>query len=134
MNLQLVPHTHIDQVWPTVAPMLDRAVETGHGEVTIDQIRMRIVNKEVHLIVFLDAEIIKGATTVEFQSYPNKRIELGGVFGGSGVCTVEHFESIKQWCREMGASEFRTYAGEAQARLYKRIGMDKLYNVVGVAL
>lgn len=131
MELELIPRTHVDQVWPVVAPMLEPALAT---ECSIDQLRMLVVRGESHLIVMLEDGAVVGATTVEFTNYPNKRIAVGGAFGGRGVCTQEVFDQIKQWCKSMGASEFRTYCKDAQARLYARVGMEKIYNVVGVQL
>lgn len=136
MNLQIVPHTHLDQVWPIVGQMLARACgeKASCGEYTIDQIRMSIVQRERHLVVAMnDGEII-GAGTIEFLNYPNKRVALISALGGKGVVTPEAFGQIGEWCKGMGASELRAYAKTAQARLYARIGMEKIYEVMGVKL
>lgn len=136
MNLQIVPHTHIDQVWPVVGPMLARVCEekASAGEYTADQIRMAIVQRERHLIVAVEGERITGAATVEFLSYPNKRVALIGAMGGKGIVTPELFEGVKAWCKWMGASELRAYAKTAQARLIARAGMERIYEVMGVSL
>lgn len=136
MNLTLVPYTHVDQVWSDVAPMMARALtdKASHGEATIDQIRMAIVQKDKHLVVASEGEEIIGAATIEFMQYPNKRIALMGNLGGKGVCTQEALDTIKHWCKEMGASELRAFAKDAQTRLYVRFGLEPLYHVVGVPL
>lgn len=136
MNLTLVPHTHVDQVWSEVSPLMARALtdKASHGEATIDQIRMAIVQKEKHLVVAMEEEKIIGAATVEFVQYPNKRVALLGNLGGKGVCTQAAFDTIKTWCKGMGASELRAFAKDAQTRLYARFGLEPLYHVVGVPL
>lgn len=137
MTLELVPHTHIGVVWPHVGPLLERSLDpkAGSGECTIDQLRMMLVEQRQHLILISNEEgKFAGALTVEFVNYPNKRIAVGTAFGGRGITNMEVMDSIKQWCKDMGAQEFRTYAKESQARLYARVGMEKVYNVVGVSL
>lgn len=136
MTLTLIPHTHVDLVWGQVAPLIERscADKASGGEWTVDQVRMAVVEKAKHLIVSLEDDIVTAAATVEFVNYPNKRVAYLGSLGGRDIVSVEVFEKIKGWCREMGASELRAYAKEAQARLYAKVGMGKLYNVVGVEL
>lgn len=136
MNLQIVPHTHLDQVWPVVGQMLARVCDekASAGECTIDQIRMSIVQRERHLVVAMDGDEIIGAGTIEFLNYPNKRVALIGALGGSGIVSPESFRQVSEWCKGMGASELRAYAKEAQARLFGRVGMEKIYEVMGVSL
>lgn len=136
MNLQLVPHTHIDTVWPTVAPLLAQACtsKAACGEITIEQMRMAIVEKVKHLVVALEGEVIVGAGTIEFLQYPQKRVALISALGGRGLCDQAAFDTVKEWCKSMGASELRVYAKDAQFRLFARVGLVKLYNTLGVEL
>lgn len=137
MNLILVPHTHVDQFWPTVGPMIAKACEdkASCGEITPDQVRMAIVRQEKHLLVALsESEEVAGAWTVEFLNYPNLRVAFVGALGGRGVLRQDVVDQVKQWCKLMGASELRCYAKDAQARLYGRVGMVKIYDVLGAKL
>jgi len=136
MNLQIIPHTHLDQVWPVVGQMLAQVCDekASDGEYTIDQMRMSIVQRERHLIVAMEDEEIVGAGTVEFLNYPSKRVALIGALAGKGVVTPEAFGQICEWCKGMGASELRAYAKDAQARLFAGVGMGKIYEVMGVSL
>lgn len=136
MRLQLVPYTHVDQVWPTVAPLLARACgeKAADGEYTIDQIRMAIVQKDRHLVIGLEGEEIVGAATIEFQQFPQKRVALISALGGKGVVSAEALTTVKDWCRGMGASELRVFAKDAQARLFSKVGLTKVYEMMGVPL
>ena len=136
MQLSVVPADHVGQFWhlfePLLAPVFDG--KAGNGEVTLEQLRMMLGRGSQHLIsIENDGELI-GALTIQFINYPNKRIALGTAFGGRGITTQEVMDRVKVWCKGMGASEFRTYAKDAQARLYEKVGLSKRYNVVGVEL
>lgn len=136
MNIQLVPHTHIDIVWPVVGPMLAKACteKASCGEFTTDQVRMAIVEKHRHLFIAVEDEKIEGAATVEFINYPNMRAAFIGSLGGKGIVTEQMFNAVKEWCKEMGASEIRAYVKGPQARLYSRVGMEPIYYVVGAKI
>jgi hypothetical protein len=134
MPIAIVPSTHVDPVWPTVAPFLEKALYTGHDECTIEQLRMMVTDKRLHLLVTEGSDGVTGAATIEFENLPNKRIAFVTAIGGRGLINTANFEDLKHWCRSMGASEIRAHAGDAQARLNARVGFVKRSNVVGVDL
>ena len=59
--------------------------------------------------------------TVEVYSVPNERIAHITALAGRGVITPEALSVVEDWARAQGATKFRAWAEEAQARLYRQM-------------
>lgn len=134
MNLQLVPLTHIDAVWKSVKPLLEKAVIKNHGEASLDQVKMQLSQGDAHLIIASENDTLGGAAVIEFVQHPNVRVAHVSYAGGKGIITEEVMAQLGSWAKSMGASELRTLCGESQARLFSRVGYHEIYRMMKVAL
>jgi len=124
---------HLDAVWPQVSGQLLRAVEINAGEETLDQVRLKIRQRQYHLLVYTDEDTtLKTVSVAEFIDHPNMRIAHLAYAALS--LSKEGLEEFKDWAKWYGASQIQAFAYDAQARLYKRYGFTDTYHVMRVAL
>lgn len=72
--ISAIPHTKIDQIWPKVAPLLERAIDKGNGECDIDDLHSYLENNSHMLIIAHEGEELQAALTLNMIEYPAKRI------------------------------------------------------------
>lgn len=122
-----IDRRYLDAVWPTVAPVLQRAVEKNHGENDMAQLRAQIAFGGAHLLVW-EAGEERTAVVAEFKQYANYR--TAWVSYMSGALTAEALLAFATWARDMGASKIECLAGEAQARLFTKHGFHEAYRLM----
>lgn len=124
---------YLDAVWPNVVDLLDSALKKGHGEMTIDQMKLLVRQGYFQLVVWHEDEKVISAGVVETINYPNFRVARASYL--SGRHTEESFAALKSWCKDvLGAVEVECFGSDAIARLYDRYGFEKKYNVLRIAL
>ena len=75
MPLYQINPRELPQVWPTAAPMLQRAIDLEPEANTIEQIEYAVRTGRMFLLVWEEPEQgVAGAVTVEFIDYPRERI------------------------------------------------------------
>lgn len=135
MALVWVDPRYLDNVWPKAAPLLEKAVECNLGEETLEQVRAKVAFRQAELLVFTsgaDPDLATGAAVVEFIQHPNYRV--AHVSYAAGVSSRSVFEQLRDWSKAQGASVLEGYGSDAIARLWRRYGFEKAYNLVRVQL
>ncbi len=129
---------HIVQVhairarWGEVSPMLAAALETGRGELDIDQLGLLLIQGRAKLLVACDEMgAVHGALAVEFIDYPNYRVGHVIAIGGRGLVeSAEAWQQVKDWLKREGCACVQGFAKDSIARLWRRRGMKTVYQVV----
>lgn len=83
LTFSAVPPAAVDLVWPTVEPMLTRAVETSGGRFTITSVLHEILSGRMALWVVLDGDTAVAALTTRVSELPGARILVMDWLGGS---------------------------------------------------
>lgn len=135
MELQQVPLTHIDRAWADGAECLSEACDVSGGEITGSQLKMMLSRGERTLIRMWDGETVRGWGVIRVDQLPNVRVlfitDLVSHNGGF----EQFFEAIKQLARDLGCSEVRCAAGQAQERLYRTTcGFEPVYTILRVGV
>lgn len=135
MQIEQIHPNFVQQLWPVVGPMLERALVHSGGEYSAEHLRMMVVRHEQVLLVAVSDGKPIGAATVEFANFPNDRIAFITAVGGRMLARQEVFEQLKEWCRLNGCTKIRGAANEAVARLWKqRFDMKERYRIVEAEL
>ena len=130
-------HVHpaqLPEVWPTVAPMLQKAIDLDTSNATIEQVEWMIRTAKQFLIVAHNNTEIVGAAVVEFIDYPRERIGHIDFMGGKGVANKEFFGLLTGWIKRNGAKKAQCWANGSLVRLYERIGMTPTHQVMRITL
>lgn len=118
--VQIVAPEFIHQVWPNIEHFIDASVATGVNDCTTEQHRTLLAKNMANLLVIVNNGKLVGATVIEFITTPNSRVAIVTALGGRGLMNQHTISQVEDWCRANGATRFRAWALEGQARLYKQ--------------
>lgn len=128
MNFTHIDQKHLDAVWPAVSSMLDEAIQAGCGESDISQLRAKIAFGGAHLLVIDDGKSVVSVAVLSFTQYANYR--AAHIEYMAGHAEADMLEEVKGWARAHGASKIQCLCDEPRARLFGRVGLSKVYNMM----
>ena len=135
MSLYHIPPTHLPQIWPIAAPLLQKAIDLDPSAITIEQAEHAVRTGRSFLLVWEESgEGITGAVTVDIIDYPRERVAHVNLMGGKGIVRDHVFEEAKQWMRERGATKAQCWARGSLVEMYKKMGMENTHQVMRVNL
>ena len=84
--VSLIPAAHIEEAWPSLASMLEPAVERSHGRWTMEHIMDWALRNEKQIwIVFDDDKTIHCVAVTQNVIYPTSRMLSIEFLGGAGL-------------------------------------------------
>jgi len=131
MRTQYVPPEYTAQTWPRVEKFIEAAIEYGHGDYTIEQIRMFVCMGQWLLVVAVDDNNeVHGAATVSFINMPNDRVAYITSIGGKLVANEKTFEELCEILKGRGATKIQGLGRPAIVRLWRRFGFEPISTLV----
>jgi hypothetical protein len=131
MPLYHINPRELPQVWPTVAPMLQKAIDLDPDLNTIEQVEFLVRTGHTHLLVWDEpGEGITGSVTVDIIDYPRERVAHVNLMGGKGIVRHHVFEEAKNWMRLMGATTTQCWAKGTLVQMYEKMGMTNTHQVM----
>ena len=135
MPLHFVPPSALPQVWNTVAPMLQKAIDIDPSAITIEQVEHAVRTGRSFLLVWEEPnEGLTGACTIDIMDYPRQRVAHVNLMGGKGIVRDYVFEEAKAWMRSMGATTAQCWAQGTLVDMYKKMGMENTHQVMRIKL
>jgi hypothetical protein len=135
MPLYHIPPTHLPQLWPIAAPLLQKAIDLDPSAITIEQAENAVRTGRSFLLVWEEPdEGITGAVTVDIIDFPRERVAHVNLMGGKGIVREHVFEQAKQWMRERGATKAQCWARGSLVEMYKKMGMENTHQVMRIDL
>lgn len=110
--------------WPQLRPLLEQAVASARGEITVDDVLDLVAKDRMRVSVLRDeADAIELAIATEIITYPRMRVLNIAFAGGRGAKEVvdRHIAELEALAREAGADRLRCFCRPSVARLLKRI-------------
>lgn len=130
-----VPVEFINQVWEEVEGFLERSVQHSYGELTLDEIKVRVLEGSWMLIVALDADDnVRGAATVSFCNRTDNRVAYVTSIGGKFLANLDTFSQFCDILRMNGATCIEGAVRESLMRLWARLGARKKSTIVQISL
>ena len=123
--------------WDRASVHLDPVVKhAARGEFELDDLRRMCANEKAMCVVVTDGEEVIMAMVFEFLFYP--KMTACNIMALGGSCLDEiagaFFVTFKRWCYNMGVTVIEASCSSAMARLLKRQGFEKTYEVVRHAI
>jgi hypothetical protein len=84
-NVYPVPLELLDHFWGRVAPLLQKAIERGAGELELGDVYQRLQDRHMQLLVAVEGPTILAAFVTEVVQYPRKRALRVVLAGGTGA-------------------------------------------------
>lgn len=135
MPIYHIQPRELPQVWDTVAPLLQKAIDLDPNATTSQHVNYSIRTGAVHLLVWDEPGAgITGAVTVSFTDYPMERIAHVHLLGGKGVVRDHVFEEAQNWMRAMGATKAQCWCQDNLVPMYEKMGMTNAYKVMRMDL
>lgn len=136
MPLYHVSPNNLPQVWPTVAPMLQKAIDIDPELNKIELVEYMIRVGQQHLLVWEDPEegVITGAATVAFLDQSMERVASVNLMGGKGIVRDYVFDAAKQFMRDMGATVAQCMCRSQLVPMYEKMGMENTHHVMRIKL
>jgi hypothetical protein len=131
MALYQITPAQLPQVWPIVAPMLQRAIDLDPELITAEQVEYAVRTGRTYLLIWDEPdEGITGAVTVDIIDYPRERVAHVNLMGGKGIVRTHVFDEAKNWMRLMGATTTQCWAKGTLVQMYERMGMTNTHQVM----
>lgn len=134
MNVHAVDIGHVHRLWPLVESYIAAALEHAKGDYTVEQAKTLVVTGQWMLVVATDEQGVQGAATVNMFNRPDDRVAFVTAIGGKLIGNAETFEQFKRLLANFGATYVEGAARESIARLWRRIGFEEKYRIVGVKI
>lgn len=132
---------YIQQTWPMVKPFIDEALEKGGdfpewaAGYTVAHIQGFLTAGHWLLLVAIDEDnVIHGAATVSFMTYPLHRVAFVTAIGGKLISSHDTFEQFKALLKQRGATKIQGYGRPAIVRLWKRYNFEPRNTLVEVLI
>jgi hypothetical protein len=131
MALFQINPAQLPQVWPVVAPMLQRAIDLDPELITIEQVEFAVRTGRTYLLIWDEpGEGITGAVTVDIIDYPRERVAHVNLMGGKGIVRHHVFDEAKNWMRLMGATTTQCWAKGTLVQMYEKMGLTNTHQVM----
>lgn len=134
MKFRLLRPEEVVVHWEEIAPLLDKAVSYGNGELEVDDIRKLVLGGRMFVFAGFNAEKhITLAVTAEFNIYPRKMILVVGFGAGTvGEHANELFMTVADFAKKGGATAIQTFCkNPAMVRLHQKYyAPDVAYTVL----
>jgi hypothetical protein len=131
MPLYQINPAQLPQVWPVVAPMLQRAIDLDPDLNTIQQVEQAVRTGHTYLLIWDEpGEGITGAVTVDIIDYPRERVAHVNLMGGKGIVRHHVFDEAKNWMRLMGATTTQCWAKGTLVQMYEKMGLTNTHQVM----
>ncbi len=135
MPLYHITSNQLPQVWPTAAPLLQKAIDLDPSAITIEQVEYSVRTGKTFLLVWEEPDVgITGAVTVEFIDYPRERVAHVNLMGGKSIVRHHVFEEAKNWMRAYGATKAQCWAQGTLVQMYEKMGMENTHQVMRIKL
>tara|TARA_R110000822_G_scaffold75823_3_gene182473 strand:+ start:990 stop:1394 length:405 start_codon:yes stop_codon:yes gene_type:complete len=134
MKVEHVPLEWVTRTWEGVKDYIASAVEFGKGDYTIDQIRGYVSQGHWDMLIAVDGGVIHGVATMHVYNRPNDRVALVTTAGGKMISNEGTFSQVKSYAASRGATVIECAARDSASRLFKRLGFEEKYRILGVKL
>jgi hypothetical protein len=135
MPLYQISPNELPQVWPIVAPLLQRAIDLDPDLNKIEMIEYAVRTGRTFLLVWDEpGEGITGAAAVDIIDYPTERVAHGNLMGGKAIVRPHVIEELYKWMRLHGATTAQLWAKGTLVNMYEKLGLQVTHQVMRIKL
>tara|TARA_R110000772_G_scaffold244764_1_gene358175 strand:- start:239 stop:646 length:408 start_codon:yes stop_codon:yes gene_type:complete len=133
IKLYVVPTTHVQQYWHLAEKHLKKAIDKGHGEFDLNQLKLLVAQGQQQLLLGMEDDKCYNAATTQWIMYPNDRVAYVTYAGGTKL--KEIFEQFKVWVKNSGGTSVQCSTGyKSLERLFERLNYKPKYRLMELKL
>lgn len=132
LNLLILNKNSLSVYWQQCEPLLERGLAGSEGEMKAQDLWPILQSPTGFLLIGVDGNgTVRTAIALQIQTYPGYAVAHIFSIGGRWVlANRRHWDAIKAWLKLQGASKVQGSCKPAQARLWRRLGMEPVYTIV----
>lgn len=131
LEIKYIPVQYVAQTWPLVKKYIANAQQYDTGDYTVEQIKVYLSTGQWALVVAADEQnVVHGAMTLSFISYPNDRVAFVTSTGGKSIINKDSLKQLKAIAQQMGATKIQAAVRPSMARLLGRTDFYERYMIV----
>lgn len=122
----------IEDIWPFVEPLLDKAVIVSRKELSLDYIRGSLLTEHMQLWVATENGELIGTMVTELRQHANKKICNVVALDGTNIVSIWHQGAryVLAWLIANEVDELEATCRDTVAEMLRSIGFDKTANVM----
>jgi hypothetical protein len=131
LQVKYIPIHGIHSVWGAVEPFIAASNQYAHGELSVEEVKVRICDGTWLLVVATDDdEQIHGAAVVNFYNRTDNRVAYVSCIGGKFLANRDTFSQFCDLLRAYGATCIEGSVRKSLMRLWARLGArEKSINI-----
>ena len=134
-NVTGVLSSQINEVWPVVAPLIERSIEYSDGKFALADVRRFLEEQTCQLWLIYNAAGIAGALVTQIINYPQDRRLIFLFCAGVEADQWLHLsEVIKNYAREQGCSCVEIYGRPGWVKKMRPFGFRPIHVVLTAPL
>jgi hypothetical protein len=132
LNVKIIGPDDLPTYWPQCEPLLERGLAESENEMNANHLLPLLQAPPGYLLAGVDAAgTVHAAMALQLQTYPHYTVAHIFSIGGRWVlANRRHWGDVKAWLKQQGANKVQGSCKPAQARLWRRLGMDSVYTIV----
>jgi hypothetical protein len=116
--LRGIPFHQIDSVWPTVRPLIMRALGKGQGDSLPIDIYRSLVERDMQLWAWSEGDQIDACAVTQIVTYPRRKVCQVHLVAGIGLKKwLAAQEVIASWAKENGCSQLEAFCRDGWRRV-----------------
>jgi hypothetical protein len=129
-----IPSHEIHKVWGQVSPMLKKAVDKGPGDYSLDDILVRLEDRDMQLWVWSEDDKPVACAVTSIVCYPQRRVAaINYVAGTKMKAWLPMQKRIEAWARAHSCEALEGYGRRGWLRAlrdWKQVSMTMRHSLV----
>lgn len=135
MEARQYSQNYINEIWPTVEPIIKSAVSRSRGKYTTGDVMVGLMEGYMQLWTVVDGDDIAGACVTEIIDYPSKKVFVIMFLAGEDWDNWnEAHEVLEHHARAKDCDSIEIWGREGWAKLLPKMGYEKTMIVMEKAL
>lgn len=131
MQVSLVPHTHIEMIWPKIESFMKGAADYTYGRFTVNDIKKDLLEKEnsQQLWIAFNSDDFYGAVITELWKYPQTKALIMHFTGGKKLLKWKQpmLEILQKFARDNGCEIIESYGRAGWEKVFKNDGYKQRF-------
>jgi len=130
-NTARLAPAEVSYSWHLVAPMIDAALERGHGEFDLEHLRTFVLQGNMQLWVGYEESKIFAVCLTECATYPNYKVLRVVVLAGRDMKEWTHLEPLLEgYARATDCAFIEGWTRPGMAKVVEPLGYKPHYTII----
>jgi hypothetical protein len=117
-TISIVPLEFLHTAWKIAEKYINDAMQYAHGDYNIEQAKVYLSQGTQHLILFLEDDLVVGATIFSVSISPNDKVFYIQATGGK--TTKELMDKMFDYAKSLGCTKVKASCRKSVARLCRQ--------------